>query len=310
MKNDASSILPTRVRRGHHPVLVVSKKFHVTFFASTTTKKKKKKRVAVLRSPVRAHHGPDYVAQFEPENAAGGGLIIAAALLGRYLSTGKTLLGVSGSCRRDVERVLSEKLPCIVGMLATSTVLPHLGLSHLLPAGGFELIEGTSRLALALFLVGFGSKLGGGCTMRHGSLGIGRLSSRSIVNVCTFMIFGALAATMFNTNALLHVVTETGKGKAVAAVNAITNTAAATQADKALYGKIIASLAGFATIAHLAKSDIIIKRGSRAADVVKSAVHGAIGVLFGVGLCVGGMVNPAKVSTFFQFTQSTWDRCR
>ena len=59
------------------------------FFAPTTTTKKK--RVAVLRSPVRAHHGPDYVAQFEPENAAGGGLIIAAALLGRYLSTGKAL---------------------------------------------------------------------------------------------------------------------------------------------------------------------------------------------------------------------------
>ena len=123
------------------------------------------------------------------------------------------LLGVSGSCRRDVERVLSEKLPCIVGMLATSTVLPHLGLSHLLPAGGFELIEGTSRLALALFLVGFGSKLGGGCLAGTGSLGLVGSRPRSIVNVCTFMIFGALAATMFNTNALLHVVTETGKGK-------------------------------------------------------------------------------------------------
>ena len=281
------------------------------FFASTTTTTKKKKRVAVLRSPVRAHHGPDYVAQFEPENAAGGGLIIAAALLGRYLSTGKAFnfSGLVDPVEGILSKVfLSEKLPCIVGMLATSTVLPHLGLSHLLPAGGFELIEGTSRLALALFLVGFGSKLGGGCTSGHGLSGIGRLSSRSIVNVCTFMIFGALAATMFNTNALLHVVTENGKGKAVAAVNAITNTAAATQADKALYGKIIASaLAGFTTIAYLAKNDIIIKRGSRAADVVKSAVHGATGVLFGVGLCVGGMVNPAKVSTFLQFTQSTWD---
>ena len=210
------------------------------FFAPTTTKKK---RVAVLRSPVRAHHGPDYVAQFEPENAAGGGLIIAAALVGRYLSTGKALncSGLIDPVEGMSKEFLSEKLPCIVGMLVTSTVLPHLGLSHLLPAGGFELIEGTSRLALALFLVGFGSKLGGGCTSGHGLSGIGRLSSRSIVNVCTFMIFGALAATMFNTNALLHVVTETGKGKAVAAVNAITNTAAATQTDKAVYGKIIAS---------------------------------------------------------------------
>ena len=30
VKNDASGILPTRVRRGHHPVFVVSKKFHVS----------------------------------------------------------------------------------------------------------------------------------------------------------------------------------------------------------------------------------------------------------------------------------------
>ena len=85
------------------------------------------------------------------------------------------------------------------------------------------------------------------------------------------MIFGALAATMFNTNALLHVVTETGKGKAVAAVNAITNTAAATQADKALYGKIIASsLAGFATIAYLACVGLkqsICERGLRTLDL-------------------------------------------
>ena len=43
------------------------------------------------------------------------------------------------------------------------------------------------------------------------------------------------------------------------------------------------------------------------AGAVKSAVHGATGVLFGVGLVVSQMVNPAKVSTFLQFTQSTWD---
>ena len=164
------------------------------FFASTTTKKKKKKRVAVLRSPVRAHHGPDYVAQFEPENAAGGGLIIAAALLGRYLSTGKTLncSGLVDPVEGMSKEFLAEKLPCIVGMLATSTVLPHLGLSHLLPAGGFELIEGTSRLALALFLVGFGSKLGGGCTSGHGVCGLGRRSPRSLVATLTFMAFGVI----------------------------------------------------------------------------------------------------------------------
>lgn len=36
-------------------------------------------------------------------------------------------------------------------------------------------------------------------------------------------------------------------------------------------------------------------------------MHGATGVLFGVGLCVGQMVNPAKVATFLTFTKSTFD---
>jgi hypothetical protein len=121
-----------------------------------------------------------------------------------------------------------------------------------------------------MILVGFGSKLGGGCTSGHGLSGIGRLSVRSVANVCTFMVFGALAATMFNTNALLHVVTTTGKGKAATAVNAIANTVAATQADKALYGKILASaFAGYATIGYLAKNNILIKRGSKLAGSSK-----------------------------------------
>jgi uncharacterized membrane protein YedE/YeeE len=272
----------------------------------------RKKAARTTTRRISAHHGPDYIAKFEPENAAGGGLILAAAILGRYLSTGKAI-GCSGlvspfSMSGISKAALDTKLPLFAGIVATPLVLPYLGLAHLLPAGGYEVVEGTSRLVLAMLLVGFGSKLGDGCTSGHGLSGIGRLSVRSVANVCTFMAFGALAATMFNTNALLHVVTETGKGKAVTAVNAIANTVSATQADKALYGKILASaFAGYATIGYLAKNNIIIKRGSQAADIVKSVVHGATGILFGVGLVVSQMVNPAKVSTFLQFTQSTWD---
>ena len=272
----------------------------------------RRRRKQIRRKTSIAHHGADYLANFEPENAAGGGLILAAAVLGRYLSTGEAIgcshLVSPFSFSEVSKEALESKLPLFLGILATPLVLPHLGLAHLLPMGGYEVIEGTSRLVLAMILVGFGSKLGGGCTSGHGLSGIGRLSVRSVANVCTFMVFGALAATMFNTNALLHVVTTTGKGKAATAVNAIANTVAATQADKALYGKILASaFSGYATIGYLAKNNILIKCGSKVADIVKSAVHGATGVLFGVGLVVSQMVNPAKVSTFLQFTQSTWD---
>jgi uncharacterized protein len=46
-----------------------------------------------------------------------------------------------------------------------------------------------SRVALIVagFLVGFGARMGGGCTSGHGVCGLGRLSLRSFVAVLTFM---------------------------------------------------------------------------------------------------------------------------
>ena len=44
-------------------------------------------------------------------------------------------------------------------------------------------------------LVGFGTKLGNGCTSGHGVCGIPRFSIRSIIATCTFMAFGCAMAT-------------------------------------------------------------------------------------------------------------------
>jgi uncharacterized membrane protein YedE/YeeE len=52
-------------------------------------------------------------------------------------------------------------------------------------------------LALAGLLVGFGTRLGNGCTSGHGVCGIGRFSARSIVATVTFMVTGALAVALF-----------------------------------------------------------------------------------------------------------------
>jgi uncharacterized protein len=45
-------------------------------------------------------------------------------------------------------------------------------------------------MALAGLLVGFGTRLGGGCTSGHGVCGLGRLSLRSLVAVMVFMAAG------------------------------------------------------------------------------------------------------------------------
>lgn len=39
-------------------------------------------------------------------------------------------------------------------------------------------------------MVGFGAKLGGGCTSGHGLSGLSRLSIRSFIGVCMFMLGG------------------------------------------------------------------------------------------------------------------------
>jgi uncharacterized membrane protein YedE/YeeE len=41
-------------------------------------------------------------------------------------------------------------------------------------------------------LVGFGTRLGSGCTSGHGVCGIGRLSTRSLAATCTFMATGVI----------------------------------------------------------------------------------------------------------------------
>jgi len=59
----------------------------------------------------------------------------------------------------------------------------------------------TGGLIVAGLLVGFGSRLGNGCTSGHGVCGLSRLSLRSLVNVLVFM--GAGFATVAVTRHLL-----------------------------------------------------------------------------------------------------------
>jgi uncharacterized membrane protein YedE/YeeE len=48
-------------------------------------------------------------------------------------------------------------------------------------------------IVLGGLLVGFGSRLGSGCTSGHGICGLGRLSLRSLIAVLTFMIAGVVS---------------------------------------------------------------------------------------------------------------------
>jgi uncharacterized membrane protein YedE/YeeE len=55
-----------------------------------------------------------------------------------------------------------------------------------------EIVASGPAVVVAGLLVGFGTRLGLGCTSGHGICGLARLSPRSLVATLTFMAAGAL----------------------------------------------------------------------------------------------------------------------
>lgn len=117
-----------------------------------------------------------------------GGLLIglAAALLfglvGRIAGISGLLAGAlrvgapeSPVARAFVAGLLAAGVIAALTMGSAPAMLPDIGLPTLIVAG---------------LLVGFGTRLGNGCTSGHGVCGISRLSWRSLVATMTFMTAG------------------------------------------------------------------------------------------------------------------------
>jgi uncharacterized protein len=64
-----------------------------------------------------------------------------------------------------------------------------------------SMLAPPSVLAVAGLLVGFGTRLGRGCTSGHGVCGIARLSKRSIAATATFMAVAAAVVLLAHTGA-------------------------------------------------------------------------------------------------------------
>lgn len=78
-----------------------------------------------------------------------------------------------------------------------------LGAAALLPLMPERFFAGVERsageLILAGILVGWGTRLGSGCTSGHGVCGISRGSGRSIVATATFISAGAASVWLYRT---------------------------------------------------------------------------------------------------------------
>jgi len=127
----------------------------------------------------------------------GGALIGSAAAL--LLAVHGRIAGISGilggliTSRERSER--SWRLAFLVGLI-TGPALYRLFYGAL----PLQLEADVPTLLAAGLLVGFGTRLGSGCTSGHGVCGLARLSPRSLMATITFMSLGI--ATVYFTKSL------------------------------------------------------------------------------------------------------------
>ena len=132
--------------------------------------------------------------------AIGGGLLIGIAS-GLFLLLSGRIAGVSGIAARALG--IAERGPPWIQAAAFVVGLPA-GTIAVWTIAGTPAPQVTSSVPLLVsggLLVGFGTRLGNGCTSGHGVCGIARLSRRSIVATGTFMLAGF--ATVFVLRHLL-----------------------------------------------------------------------------------------------------------
>jgi uncharacterized protein len=127
---------------------------------------------------------------FTPVSALAGGVLIGLASVWLLAANGR-IAGVSGILHGLFAQPPGERVwrAAFIAGLIVAGVAWHLFVD-VTPRQGF----GLGWAALAGALVGFGTRVGGGCTSGHGVCGLGRLSVRSLVAVMVFMAAG-MAAT-------------------------------------------------------------------------------------------------------------------
>lgn len=139
---------------------------------------------------------------FTPIPALIGGLLIGLASAVLWLGNGR-IAGISGifgnllpPARTVVWRVVFLAA-LVAGTFITAALLPELGPKpELVSAPAASGIPTPIWIAVAGLLIGFGTRIGNGCTSGHGICGLARFSPRSLVAVAVFFAVAVLTVTV------------------------------------------------------------------------------------------------------------------
>lgn len=121
-------------------------------------------------------------AAFTPVSAALGGLMIGIAVAVLLLFNGR-IAGINGIFANMFTKQSGWRIAFIAGLAGAPWV-------YRLFAGQPDVVIAADYplLIAAGLLVGFGTRLGNGCTSGHGICGMARLSKRSFAAVAVFMV--------------------------------------------------------------------------------------------------------------------------
>jgi len=135
--------------------------------------------------------------EFTPWSSLFGGAIIGLSVTILILFKGR-IAGISGILGALMQFKNTPKdhyvwrILFLIGLLSSSLIY---SLFFTLP--NMTIDASSIMLIFGGLLVGFGTRMGSGCTSGHGICGLGRLSPRSLVATLSFMSAGFIACYIF-----------------------------------------------------------------------------------------------------------------
>ena len=124
-----------------------------------------------------------------------GGLMIGCASALMLLGLGR-IAGVSGLAARTVGLGGSDAPSALAFAFVLGLPLGAFVMARALGGVSLHFVAGTGALVFAGLLVGYGTRLGSGCTSGHGVCGLSRFSRRSLVATVIFMASGVVTVAL------------------------------------------------------------------------------------------------------------------
>jgi uncharacterized membrane protein YedE/YeeE len=135
--------------------------------------------------------------EFSPFTALLGGALIGLASTLLLWLNGRVagISGIFGGVVVPHKEEFGWRLAFVAGLVLGGVAMLALNPDLIV----YDLQRSSLVVVLGGLLVGFGTRLGNGCTSGHGVCGLSRLSTRSFASVLTFMAVGALVVYVVRT---------------------------------------------------------------------------------------------------------------